>query len=124
MRTVVRPMPDEVETDRLGEMQQEGLNVLYNVIGPERDSFIALANGINKDMPISYAGTAGLATTDDTMVDPRSVIGSGVVGNTLYGQLAIALYDHQIHISQLESDAAASVVAVERGCSGPAKPTP
>jgi hypothetical protein len=104
-----------IETERLGQMEKEGMSVMAGVVGPAGASSPA-PNGFSADEPLSYLDVAGLPATPDLLVDPRVVAGSGVIGDTVYGKMAIAVYGKQVQILHLEQGLAAVVAPLERRC--------
>ena len=81
------------------------LDALSGVVGPDTARTTSSANGLSAELPTSYLDVAGLPTTSDMIVDPRSLLGS-----------AIAVYGQQNRISALESVLTATVVSLKKGC--------
>ena len=103
-----------IETERLGRMQHEGLDTLSGVVGPQ--TVPISSPSVDPEKPISYLDVAGLPATADMVIDPRSVLASGLAADTLYGKIALAVYGEQGRIANLESILTAAVAPLERGC--------
>lgn len=114
-------MNGTIESDRLGEMQHEGMQYMMTAIGPGKGESATPTPAPTLE-PTSFIGFAGLPTPPDLIVDPRSVEARDLGADTLYGKLAGALYDRQVHIVQLEATLAAAVAALAQGCPPAAKP--
>jgi hypothetical protein len=118
----INVMNGTIESDRLGEMQHEGMQYMMTAIGPGKGESATPTPAPTRE-PTSFIGYAGLPTPPDIIVDPRSVEARNLGADTLYGKLAGALYDRQLHIVQLETSLTAAVAVLAKSCPPPIKPT-
>ena len=114
----INVMNGTVATDQLGQMQHEGMSYMLSAVGPVQGEAITPEPAATIE-PTSFVGYAGLPAPPDLIVDPRSVEAQDLGADTLYGKLAGALYDRQMHVVQLEKTLSASVAALARGCPPP-----
>jgi hypothetical protein len=101
-----------LETDNLQDMQSFGdLDVAPPSVGPATDG------------PVGNAPATGgrITATSPGAVDVRNFANDGLIGSSLYGQVAQEVATQQSQAQQLESKAAITIMNVAAECSG-AKP--
>lgn len=112
-----------VETDRLGQMQREGLSDLQSAIGPESAASPSAPGSTSDDDTGSYLAIAGLPALPQAGPDPRTLPASSLIGNTLYGKMAFVVAVEQARSAQAGRDAARTILTEWRACD-PARAPP
>ena len=119
-----------VETDRLGEMQHEGLSKIKSQLGtgpeaaPGPFSTNALFGNADDDEIMSYLGYAGLPGAPLDPLDTVALNPTGLIGNTVFGRMASAVAEEEAQTIAGVRDAERSMLPVWRSCSLNAKPPP